>query len=95
MIANSCTATASSGSSPVTSGVDTPSTHPPTAPPGSLTERLRAAAQAMREGRPVLLTDDRQREDEADLIVAAVAITGTVRASAATMRSASRPSPCR
>ena len=34
-------------------------------------ERLRAAARAMREGRPVLLTDDGEREDEADLIVAA------------------------
>ncbi|MCL4699390.1 MAG: 3,4-dihydroxy-2-butanone-4-phosphate synthase, partial [Burkholderiaceae bacterium] len=29
------------------------------------------AAQAMREGRPVLLTDDSEREDAADLIVAA------------------------
>lgn len=33
--------------------------------------RWHAAAQAMREGRPVLLTDDGDREDEADLIVAA------------------------
>ncbi|MBL8341845.1 MAG: 3,4-dihydroxy-2-butanone-4-phosphate synthase [Rubrivivax sp.] len=34
-------------------------------------ERLRAAADAMRAGRPVLLTDDGDRENEADLIVAA------------------------
>ena len=54
--------------SPAVQGAGAPSTHPPTVPPGSLGERLRAAAQAMREGRPVLLTDDRQREDEADLI---------------------------
>ena len=33
--------------------------------------RLRAALQAMRQGLPVLLTDDDDREDEADLIVAA------------------------
>jgi 3,4-dihydroxy 2-butanone 4-phosphate synthase len=39
-------------------------------PPG-LDERLRRAAEAMRAGRPVLLTDDDDREDEADLIVAA------------------------
>jgi len=40
-----------------------------------LNERLRAAAAAMREGRPVLLTDDGEREDEADLIVAAEKLT--------------------
>lgn len=45
------------------------------APPGSLDDRLRAAAAAMRAGRPVLLTDDGEREDEADLIVAAEALT--------------------
>src|SRR3954468_16322910 len=39
--------------------------------PLSLGERLRAAAAAMRAGRPVLLTDDGDRENEADLIVAA------------------------
>lgn len=33
--------------------------------------RLAAALLAMREGRPVVLTDDADREDEADLIVAA------------------------
>ncbi len=74
MIASSCTAAASLGPSPATPGFDTPTTHPPAAPPGSLDGRLRAAAQAMREGRPVLLTDDSQREDEADLIVAAEAL---------------------
>lgn len=66
--------------SPAVQGAGAPSTHPPTVPPGSLGERLRAAAQAMREGRPVLLTDDRQREDEADLIVAAEALTVAVMA---------------
>lgn len=45
---------------------------PPAPPPWA---RLRAAAQAMREGRPVLLTDDGEREDEADLIVAAERLT--------------------
>lgn len=59
----------------------TPGAHPPTPVdlpevlPGPLLERLRAAAQAMRDGRPVLLTDDSEREDEADLIVAAEALT--------------------
>lgn len=37
--------------------------------------RLRAALLAMRQGRPVLLTDDDDREDEADLIVAAERLT--------------------
>lgn len=41
------------------------------APEASLPERLQAAAEALRAGRPVLLTDDGDREDEADLIVAA------------------------
>lgn len=42
-------------------------------PPGlaGLHERLHAAREAMRTGRPVLLTDDHGRENEADLIVAA------------------------
>jgi 3,4-dihydroxy 2-butanone 4-phosphate synthase len=51
------------------------------APPAtSPTERLAAAAQAMRDGRPVLLTDDGDREDEADLIVAAHRLTEPVMA---------------
>lgn len=58
------------------------------APPGgpaspaaaALHERLRAAAAAMRAGRPVLLTDDGDREDEADLIVAAECLTVPVMA---------------
>jgi 3,4-dihydroxy 2-butanone 4-phosphate synthase len=33
--------------------------------------RVRAALDALRAGRPILLSDDRDREDEADLIVAA------------------------
>ncbi len=44
---------------------------PSAASPTTLQARLAAAAQAMRDGRPVLLTDDGDREDEADLIVAA------------------------
>jgi 3,4-dihydroxy 2-butanone 4-phosphate synthase len=42
--------------------------------------RLAEALIAMREGRPVILTDDRDREDEADLIVAAERITVPVMA---------------
>lgn len=38
-------------------------------------ERLRRAALALRAGRPVLLSDDGEREDEADLIVAAERLT--------------------
>lgn len=49
-------------------------------PPSTLAERLAAAAQAMRDGRPVLLTDDGDREDEADLIVAASTLTEPVMA---------------
>jgi len=37
--------------------------------------RLRTALQALREGRPILLFDDDERENEADLIVAAELIT--------------------
>lgn len=37
--------------------------------------RLAAALLAMREGRPVVLTDDNDREDEADLIIAAERLT--------------------
>lgn len=65
--------------SPVPSTVS-PSRAPAAAPAPGLAERLRAAAEAMREGRPVLLSDDRQREDEADLIVAAEALTVPVMA---------------
>ncbi|MBI5717078.1 MAG: 3,4-dihydroxy-2-butanone-4-phosphate synthase [Burkholderiales bacterium] len=54
--------------------------HPGASPPGPLHEKLLAAAQAMREGRPVLLTDDGEREDEADLIVAAETLTVTAMA---------------
>lgn len=66
--------------------IPTAGAHPPQpvdlaeVPPGPLRDRLRAAAQAMRDGRPVLLTDDSQREDEADLIVAAEALTAPVMA---------------
>lgn len=49
-------------------------------PPLTLAERLAAAAHAMRDGRPVLLTDDGDREDEADLIVAASTLTEPVMA---------------
>lgn len=43
-------------------------------PPASR-QRLAAALDAMREGRPVILIDDEDRENEADLIVAAEKIT--------------------
>jgi len=43
-------------------------------------ERLRAARAAMRAGRPVLLADDDDRENEADLIVAAECLTVPVMA---------------
>ncbi|MBL8325266.1 MAG: 3,4-dihydroxy-2-butanone-4-phosphate synthase [Rubrivivax sp.] len=49
-------------------------------PPELLHECLRAAAKALRAGRPVLLTDDGDREDEADLIVAAQCLTVPVMA---------------
>jgi 3,4-dihydroxy 2-butanone 4-phosphate synthase len=48
--------------------------------PEALAATLRAAAQAMRAGRPVLLSDDGEREDEADLIVAAERLTVPVMA---------------
>jgi len=44
-------------------------------PPADLGSRLREALQAMREGRPVILMDDADRENEADLIVAAEKLT--------------------
>ena len=37
--------------------------------------RIAAALQAMREGRPVVLQDDHDREDEADLVLAAERLT--------------------
>ncbi|MGY8525469.1 3,4-dihydroxy-2-butanone-4-phosphate synthase [Paracidovorax citrulli] len=43
--------------------------------PARLRARIEAALQAMREGRPVLLMDDDDRENEADLIVAAERLT--------------------
>lgn len=55
-----------------------PAASPPT--PATLAERLAAAADALRDGRPVLLTDDGDREDEADLIVAASRLTEPVMA---------------
>ena len=50
------------------------------APPRTLSERLQAAARAVSAGQPVLLTDDGDREDEADLIVAAERLTVPVMA---------------
>jgi len=44
-------------------------------PTSTLRQRLAAAAAAMRTGRPVLLVDDDDRENEADLIVAAEHLT--------------------
>lgn len=38
-------------------------------------QRVEAALEAIRAGRPVVLTDDNDREDEADLIVAAERLT--------------------
>ena len=46
----------------------------------SRAERLRQAADALRAGRPVLLTDDGDRENEADLIAAAVGLSAPVMA---------------
>lgn len=46
----------------------------------SLDSRLEGALAAMREGRPVILTDYADREDEADLIIAAERITVPVMA---------------
>jgi 3,4-dihydroxy 2-butanone 4-phosphate synthase len=43
--------------------------------PQATLQRVNAALIAMREGRPVLLSDDIDREDEADLIVAAEKLT--------------------
>jgi 3,4-dihydroxy 2-butanone 4-phosphate synthase len=60
---------------------DTDISAAPAQPPApALAERLRLAAAALRAGRPVLLTDDEDREDEADLIVAAERLTAPVMA---------------
>jgi 3,4-dihydroxy 2-butanone 4-phosphate synthase len=48
--------------------------------PADLATRLHLAAEALRAGRPVLLTDDHNRENEADLIVAASRLTEPVMA---------------
>jgi 3,4-dihydroxy 2-butanone 4-phosphate synthase len=44
-------------------------------PIAPVSQRLRAALEALRAGRPVLLSDDGDREDEADVIVAAELVT--------------------
>jgi len=44
-------------------------------PPADLGSPMQDALQAMREGRPVILMDDADRENEADLIVAAEKLT--------------------
>ena len=44
-------------------------------PPADLGPRLQEALQAMRDGRPIILMDDADRENEADLIVAAEKLT--------------------
>ena len=41
----------------------------------SLEQRIQAALEAMRDGIPVVLLDDFDRENEADLIVAAERLT--------------------
>jgi 3,4-dihydroxy 2-butanone 4-phosphate synthase len=51
-----------------------------TPPLPSLSARLQQTAEALRAGRPVLLTDDHERENEADLIVAAERLTAPVMA---------------
>lgn len=52
----------------------------PAATPAALDARIEAALAAMRAGRPVLLLDEGDREDEADLIVAAEKLTVPVMA---------------
>jgi 3,4-dihydroxy 2-butanone 4-phosphate synthase len=49
--------------------------HPASSPRRAVPPRLRFALDAMRHGRPVVLIDDDDREDEGDLIVAAERIT--------------------
>lgn len=52
-----------------------PTTLCPSDAASDLDSRMRLALDAMREGRPVVLMDDADREDEADLIVAAEKLT--------------------
>lgn len=61
---------ASSLGEPLDAAADLPFIDSEPVPP-----RIAAALQAMREGRPVVLQDDHDREDEADLIVAAERLT--------------------
>jgi 3,4-dihydroxy 2-butanone 4-phosphate synthase len=59
-----------------TSFPDSPVAHAPAdADPRPLAERIALALDAMREGRPVVLLDDDDRENEADLILAAERLT--------------------
>ncbi|MBV8271489.1 MAG: 3,4-dihydroxy-2-butanone-4-phosphate synthase [Cupriavidus sp.] len=53
----------------------TPDLAPGDADPRALAERVSQALEAMREGRPVVLLDDDDRENEADLILAAERLT--------------------
>jgi len=64
------TTLASSQGAPLDAAADLPFIDSEPVPP-----RIAAALQAMREGRPVVLQDDHDREDEADLIVAAERLT--------------------
>ncbi|WP_322014867.1 3,4-dihydroxy-2-butanone-4-phosphate synthase [Paraburkholderia sp. J12] len=64
------TSTASSVEQPLDAIHDLPLLDAVAVPP-----RIAAALDAMREGRPVVLQDDHDREDEADLIVAADRLT--------------------
>jgi len=58
-----------------TSPDSTPDLAPVDADPRALAERILQALEAMREGRPVVLLDDDDRENEADLILAAERLT--------------------
>ena len=49
-------------------------------PPSGLAQRVAGALSALREGRPVILIDDAERENEADLIVAAERLTVSTKA---------------
>jgi 3,4-dihydroxy 2-butanone 4-phosphate synthase len=52
----------------------------PSLPIAPVPERLRAALDALRAGRPILLSDDADRENEADVIVAAELVDETTMA---------------